>query len=121
MHVLQGFRDVNGAAKCHDGIAFRVRRRQSRDEIRDARAGGSDRDPGLARHTTDTACNERGILLVSANYGFDLGVDERIENSIDLGAWDSKDVADTLRFKGTNNELRADLLGRGVNSDFRRS
>jgi len=84
-------------------------------------ARGSDRDPGLARHTTDTACNERGILLVSANYGFDFGVDERIENSIDLSAWDSKDVADTLRFKGTNNELRADLLRLGVNIDCRGS
>src|ERR1700751_4241077 len=121
MHLLQRFRDVNGTAKCHDGIAFRVRRRQSRDEIRDSRARGGDRDPGLARHTTDTACNEGGILFVSANYGVDSGVDERIENSIDLSPWDSKDVGDSLRLKGPNNELRADLLGLGINGDFRRS
>src|SRR4029453_10317187 len=100
-------------------IAFRVRRRQARDEIRDPRARGGDRDPSFARHATDTAGNERGILLVSANDGCDGGVDERIENRIDLRAWDSKDVADTLRFKDTNNELRADLLGLGVNDCVR--
>src|SRR4030095_6544263 len=55
----------------------------------------------------------------SANYGVDFGVAQRIENRIDLRAWDSKDVADTLRFKDTNNELRADLLGLGVNDDVR--
>jgi hypothetical protein len=118
MHLLQCFRDVNRTTKSYDGIAFRVRRCQARDKIRDPGPRGGYRDPCLTRHTADTACNERGILLVSANYGFDFRVDERVENSVDLGAWNPKDVAYTLGFKGTNNELRANVLGLVVEGDF---
>jgi hypothetical protein len=71
------------------------------------------------KHTKQV--NTHAFLLVSADDVFDFRVDERIENSVDLGARDSKDVADTLRLESTNNELRADPLGLGASSDSRGS
>src|ERR1700758_4868142 len=121
MDLLQRLRNVDRSTQRYDGIALRIGGRQPGDQVRHPGAGRRDRDPCLARHTTDTARNERGILLVSADYGFDFRVDERIENSVNLGARDSEDMADTLRFKSTNDELRPDLLGLGASGDFRGS
>ena len=121
MDLLQRLRRVDRSTKRYDWIALGIGCGQSSDQVRHPGAGRRDRDPSFPRHTTDTARNERGILLVSADDGFDFRVDERIENSVNLSAWDSEDMADTLRFKSTNNELRADLLGLVASSDSRGS
>jgi hypothetical protein len=114
-------RKRNGSAKRHDRIAFRVGGRQARHEVRDTGAGCGDRDPGLARHASNPARDERGILFVPTDNGLDFRADETVENSIDVAARDSENVGDTLGFKGTNDWPRAGLLGPGSIGDLRRS
>lgn len=119
MDLFERLRDVNRAAKRHDGIAFGVGRCKTRDEIRDTRAGGRDHDPGFPGHAADAAGDKGGILLVPADHGLYPGVREGIEDGIDLGSRYAKDVADALRLEGSDDQLRADLPGFIANMDFR--
>jgi hypothetical protein len=126
--LVTGFRIETASIVCRTRatesdhrIPFRVGGRQASHEIRDPGARGRDRDPGLARHAANPARNERGILFVPTYYGLDFRVDERIENRVNLGTGDSKNVGHTLGFKRTHHELGAGLLGlRRISNNFRR-
>jgi hypothetical protein len=109
VHVLQRFGGANGTAQGHNRIAFGVGRREARHEIRNTGPRSGDRDPCFASHAANPARNERRILFVPTHDRFDLRIDQRIKNRIDLGAWDSPNVSDTLRFKGADNELGAGI------------
>jgi hypothetical protein len=121
VHLLQRFGGGNGTAEGHNRIALRVGRRETGHEIRNTRPRSGDRDPCSACHAANSARNERRILFVPTYDGLDLRIDQRIKDRIDLGAWDSPNVSDTLRFKRTHNEPGAGLFGFGaVAGDCRR-
>ena len=74
-------------------------------------AGGSDRDPRFSGHTPDASGNKSRILLMPADNCLNLGIDEPIEDFIDLGARNPENIFHTALFKCLNNHIRATLWG----------
>src|SRR5208283_3475136 len=62
-----------------------------------------------ASHAPDTASDKRRILFVAADYGFYAGVAKPIENFVDLGSGNDKDVLDAASFQGFYNYVGSRL------------
>jgi hypothetical protein len=65
-------------------------------KVRAARAGSDQYYPRSTGHATDAASKEGGILFVSADDGLDFGIQESVENLVDLCSGNSKNVLDSL-------------------------
>lgn len=91
--------ELDSPAQRNYGVAFGIGRGEPSDEIGNTGARGRDGDAGLPRHASDAACDEGGVLLVPADNGLDLRVDEGIEDRVDLGAGNTECIVDTMSFQ----------------------
>lgn len=78
---------------------------ESRGQVAGAWPRGDQNYAWRARQPTDRRCHKCGVLFVAANDEFCRTVEQRIENGIDLGAGDTKDVPDAGKIEGFNNAL----------------
>jgi hypothetical protein len=91
MKLFQSIRNRHCATDAHDRIALRGRRCETCDKIRAAWPRSNSRFSG---HAANAACYERGVLLMPADYGFDIRIQERVEDPIDLRSRYAENVFD---------------------------
>src|ERR1700739_3771635 len=99
MKLFQSVRNRHCATNAYDRIAFRGRRCETCDKVRAAWPRSDQRHSRFSGHAANAACYERGVLLVPANDCFDLRIQERVEDLIDLRSRYAEDVFDSLRLQ----------------------
>jgi hypothetical protein len=102
MDLLQTIGGRHRSSDRDHWITFRVRCRQARNQVRATRPGGDQGHASFACHAADASGNECRILLMAADYRLDFGIEQRIEDRIDLGSGDAEDLLDTLCFQALN-------------------
>src|SRR4029077_1204381 len=99
MKLFQSIRNRYCATNAHDRIAFRGRRCETCDQIRAAWPRSNQCHSRFSGHPANAACYERRVLLMPADYGFDLRVHECVEDLIDLRSRYAEDVFDSVRLQ----------------------
>ena len=105
MDLLEGFKCCDCTTECHNRIALRIGGRKPGCQVRNAGARGCDCDSGFAGHPADAAGDERGVLFMSANDSLNLRINQRIENSVDLGPRNTENMGDARRLEYAHDEL----------------
>ena len=105
MDLLERFKCRNRTAERHNRIALRIGGRETGCQVRHAGARGCDCDSGFAGHPTDATGDERCVLFMSANDSLNLRINQRIENSVNLGPRHTENMGDALRLEYAHDEL----------------
>ena len=95
------------SAQCHHRVLFGVGGQQPGSEVCCARTRGDQHHSRCAGEAPDRCCHERSILLMPAHHQRRTPVDQRIEDSVDLGAGNPENVVDTLSCDDVDDFLRA--------------
>lgn len=87
---LHALLERNFAADGEHRIAFGRGGGEAGDEIADPGSGCRDRHAAASGHAPHRRRHERRVLLMTAQHQFDLRVEQRFEDAVDLRAGDSK-------------------------------
>src|ERR1700751_216647 len=99
MKLFQSVRNRHCATNADDRIAFRGRRCETRDKIRAAWPRSDQCNSRFSGHAANAACYERGVLFMPANDSFNLRIQKRVEDLIDLRSRYAEDVFDSPRLQ----------------------
>ena len=96
MDLLQAISNGHRGADCDHGVAFGIRRGQTGDQVGATWPGSDQYHSRSPRHATYAGGDERGVLLMPADYSLDFGIQERVENLFDFSSGYAENVLDSL-------------------------
>ena len=102
MNLLERFIGRHCTSECHNWISFRIGGCQPGHKIGNTWPGSGNGHAGLSRHASNASSNKSGILLVPAYDGFDLRIDQGVEDGIDLSSRNTENIFDSVGFKSLN-------------------
>ena len=99
MHQLRFICPLHGTAQRDHRIALTVGGGNPGDQVRAARSGGDQRDPGLAGEAPYRCGHKRRVRFVAHGNDFDGGIEQGIKHFVDFCTRNTENLLHALRFQ----------------------